>query len=202
MLVQLILNLLREESSGYDLKLLLQNKLPHVWKAELAQIYPTLQKLESEGLIAGRSDRSKAGPGRKLYIRTPAGERRLLDWLENTPPNVAFDRNPLFVHLLIAGTELNAESFKKLISEVEAGFSNLRETALGIATKSTNNAEAWLAQLAAERADASAGQCRLFGAKPQAAPKIPEPPATPRKPRRPSPPPAPQQPTDFIGRFD
>jgi len=84
-LKHILLGLLREPASGYDLKAAFDERLHYFWAAELSQIYPALQGLERKGLLRSRQAPSKRGPGRRVYQITPAGHRILRDWLENGP---------------------------------------------------------------------------------------------------------------------
>jgi len=84
-LEHVLLGLLREPASGYDLKAVLDNGIGHFWAAELSQIYPTLKRMEKEGLLRSRRAASKRGPGRIVYEITPAGRKELAAWLRNEP---------------------------------------------------------------------------------------------------------------------
>jgi len=84
-LEHILLGLLREPASGYDLKAVFDERLHYFWAAELSQIYPALQGLERKGLLRSRRVPSKRGPGRRIYRITPAGHRVLREWLENGP---------------------------------------------------------------------------------------------------------------------
>ncbi len=82
-LEHILLGLLREPASGYDLKTLFDERIHYFWAAELSQIYPTLQHLERKGMLRSRRAESKRGPGLRLYKTTPAGHRALREWLED-----------------------------------------------------------------------------------------------------------------------
>lgn len=84
-LEHILLGLLREPASGYDLKAIFDERLHYFWAAELSQIYPALQGLERDGLLRSRQAPSKRGPGRRVYQITPAGHRVLRVWLEKGP---------------------------------------------------------------------------------------------------------------------
>jgi len=84
-LENILLGLLREPASGYDLKTIFDERLHYFWAAELSQIYPALQGLERKGLLRSRRAESKRGPGRRVYQTTPAGHRALREWLEKGP---------------------------------------------------------------------------------------------------------------------
>lgn len=61
--------MLAKPASGYDLEKEFEGSLNNFWNAELAQIYPTLNKLELEGLISSKMLPSSQGPNRKVYSR-------------------------------------------------------------------------------------------------------------------------------------
>lgn len=80
-----LLGMLRQPSSGYDVKKQFDTSLRNFWKAELSQIYPTLQKLETEGLLSSAKVDSEQGPQRVVYSQTEAGKAELLRWLGDGP---------------------------------------------------------------------------------------------------------------------
>ena len=84
--------LAKEPSHGYQLRTRLREALGPFGEAMNAgQIYVTLTRLEKAGLVGweqsyGLPDR----PDRKVYALTPAGQRRVADWLaEVTWPRLA-----------------------------------------------------------------------------------------------------------------
>lgn len=81
----ILLGMLDRPASGYDLKKRFNQSLRHFWQAELSQIYPQLQKLESEGLLASREGQVSKGPPPRIYKRTAKGRRALFDWLAEGP---------------------------------------------------------------------------------------------------------------------
>lgn len=80
-----LLGLLREPQSGYDLKVFFDRSLSYFWPAELSQIYRILKRLEGEGLLKSRAEPSPKGPARRIYRLTPAGRRELRGWLAGEP---------------------------------------------------------------------------------------------------------------------
>jgi PadR family transcriptional regulator AphA len=81
----ILLGLLREPASGYDLKAVFSERIHYFWPAELSQVYPALQRLEHKGLLRSREAPAKRGPRRRVYQTTPAGHRALRQWLSDTP---------------------------------------------------------------------------------------------------------------------
>ena len=81
----ILLGMLREPSTGYDLKAAFIDRLRHFWSAELSQIYPALKRLEQRNLLRSREEPSPKGPNRKVYTLTAAGREELLRWLRGGP---------------------------------------------------------------------------------------------------------------------
>jgi DNA-binding PadR family transcriptional regulator len=81
----ILLGLLREPASGFDLKSILDNGIGHFWAAELSQVYPTLKRLEKQKLLKSRGAASKRGPRRIVYEVTAAGRKKLASWLQQDP---------------------------------------------------------------------------------------------------------------------
>jgi len=73
----ILLGLLREPASGYDLKDAFNETVAHFWSAELSQIYPTLKRLEERGLLRSRREPSPKGPDRRVYRLTGEGREEL-----------------------------------------------------------------------------------------------------------------------------
>ncbi|MFZ3215406.1 MAG: PadR family transcriptional regulator [Candidatus Acidiferrales bacterium] len=84
-LEQILLGLLREPASGYDLKGILDHGVGHFWAAELSQVYPSLKRMEKKGLLRSRRAASKRGPGRIVYEITASGRKELGAWLRSEP---------------------------------------------------------------------------------------------------------------------
>lgn len=84
-LEHVLLGLLREPASGYDLKAVFDETARHFWHAELSQIYPTLKRLEGRGLLESRTEPSDRGPERRVYRITREGREELRHWLREGP---------------------------------------------------------------------------------------------------------------------
>jgi PadR family transcriptional regulator, regulatory protein AphA len=81
----ILLGLLREPASGYDLKAVFGERIHYFWPAELSQVYPALQRLEQKGLLRRREAPARRGPRRRVYQTTAAGHRVLRQWLDQSP---------------------------------------------------------------------------------------------------------------------
>jgi len=90
-LKHILLGLLEEPKSGYDIKQLFNQIFRHFWSAELSQIYPALSQLERDGLSRSHNEASHKGPARRVYKRTAQGTRSHKAWLR-AGPEVGKDR--------------------------------------------------------------------------------------------------------------
>jgi DNA-binding PadR family transcriptional regulator len=81
----ILLGLLRDPRSGYDVAAEFRRGARHLWAADLSQIYRTLARLEEEGHVTSRVEPSPRGPERRVYRRTTAGRDALLGWLAEAP---------------------------------------------------------------------------------------------------------------------
>lgn len=89
-LKHILLGVLEQPCSGYDIKGEFDRVFRYFWSAELAQIYPALDKLERDGLALSSQKASEKGPSRRVYQRTELGRQELLRWLAD--PVVGKDR--------------------------------------------------------------------------------------------------------------
>lgn len=81
----ILLGLLRDPATGYDLKSAFSERIRHFWSAELSQIYPTLKRLEGREMLRSRVEPSAKGPNRRVYSLTDTGRGELLRWLCSGP---------------------------------------------------------------------------------------------------------------------
>jgi len=84
-LKHILLGVLSEPQSGYDIKKHFERSLKNFWRAELSQIYPLLQKMEQEGLLKSKADSSDIGPTKRVYERLEKGSLELRSWLGGGP---------------------------------------------------------------------------------------------------------------------
>jgi len=96
----ILLGLLREPASGYDLKQIFDERIHYFWAAELSQIYPALGRLERKGWLRGRRAKSKRGAARRVFQLTAAGHRVLREWLESEV-ELGDDRIPYLAKLYL-----------------------------------------------------------------------------------------------------
>ncbi len=128
-LPHILLGLLAGPTSGYDLHKEFATSLANFWSAKLSQIYPTLKRLEADGLVTSEAAASSIGPERRLYGRTPKGERALIAWLEEGPQILNVRRHYLAqVYFLGAlGSASDARAFFEKFLEILLARQSLLE---------------------------------------------------------------------------
>jgi len=97
-----LLGLLRQPASGYDLAREFDEGAKYYWSAELSQIYPTLQRMKRRGWLSSRRQPSEKGPARVVYARTERGERAFHKWLREGP-HVGSERFAYIAQLISLG---------------------------------------------------------------------------------------------------
>lgn len=126
----ILLGLLREPQSGYELKNTFDTVFSHFWAAEISQIYRQLKTLERRGLLVSWPEPSDKGPPRKLYETTAEGQKELRDWLSGGPL-FADRRVPYLAQTLFLGElksrEESVRFFEQLREEIEIRLKILLE---------------------------------------------------------------------------
>ncbi len=120
-LKHILLGILEEPHSGYGIKLEFERVFKHFWSAELAQIYPTLDRLENQGLANSKQAASEKGPARRLYKRSAKGTKELQHWLADGPV-VGQDRL-VFLAQVFFLSDLNSQQRLAYFTKLKAYFS-------------------------------------------------------------------------------
>ncbi|MBE9181185.1 PadR family transcriptional regulator [Oculatella sp. LEGE 06141] len=127
-LAHAILGLLQQkERTGYDLKTdCFDQCIAHLWTADQAQIYRTLDKLVEQGLITCTIEIQRDRPNRKVYHVTAAGNAELTRWLQGSHPLPTI-RDPLLVQLFFADQLPNEAVIHLLEQQLAARCERLAE---------------------------------------------------------------------------
>jgi len=99
----------REPMTGYDLKTrCFDAAAGHVWTADQAQVYRTLERLSARGLVRSHLVPQRGKPDRRVFRITAKGQKALLSWLREpqTPVSV---RDPLLMRVLMSTDLSDAE---------------------------------------------------------------------------------------------
>jgi len=101
-----------EPMSGYAARRAITETLGHFWSESFGQIYPTLARLEADGLVTPDSAGRTSG---STYRLTAAGRRRLADLLREPIPS-APPRNGTLLRLFF-GAHLGPEACADVVHE-------------------------------------------------------------------------------------
>lgn len=119
--------LLQAERTGYDLKTSCFDRcIAHLWSADQAHIYRTLDKLVEQGWITCTVEIQRDRPNRKVYGVTEAGKAELLRWLQNPQP-LPTVRDPLPIQLFFAAWLPNEATIHLLEQQLAARREKLVE---------------------------------------------------------------------------
>ena len=124
----ILLGLLKQPSSGYQIKQSFDRVFKHFWSAKLAQIYPTLNRLEADGLARSEQQASAKGPARRVYSRTDSGAKLHLQWLRDGP-TIGMDRLPYLTQVFFLSdlpAPERASYFRQLRAHFVAELAELR----------------------------------------------------------------------------
>ncbi|MFQ4144579.1 PadR family transcriptional regulator [Chlorogloeopsis sp. ULAP02] len=127
-LAHTILGLLQqEERTGYDLKTNCFDRcIAHLWTADQAQIYRTLDKLVEQGWVTCTIEIQHDRPNRKVYSLTEVGKAELVRWLQYPQP-LSTPREPLLVQLFFAAQLPNEAIIQLLEQHLVARVEKLSE---------------------------------------------------------------------------
>lgn len=127
-LAHTILGLLeQQEMTGYDLKnTCFDQCVAHLWPADQAQIYRTLDKLVEQGWTTCCVEIQSDRPNRKVYSLTEEGKAELLRWLQCHQP-VPTVREPFLVQLFFAAQLPNPALIKLLEQQLAARSKKLSD---------------------------------------------------------------------------
>ncbi len=116
-----ILGFLAErERSGYDLKTrCFDDDARWMWTADQAQIYRTLDRLQSTGWVRSRRRRQAGRPDRRLFSITDAGLAELHRWL-STPEPLPSPRETFLLHLYFGAATSDPEMLELLRARRDA----------------------------------------------------------------------------------
>jgi len=118
--------------SGYDIKTrCVDRDASHFWTADQAQVYRTLDKLETARYVTSKEKLQSGRPNRKLYSITQAGRGRLDEWLA-TPHTLPPYRDPFLIQVYF-GSELSDEALADVLERAreqrQSRLGHLRERA-------------------------------------------------------------------------
>lgn len=131
--------------SGYDVSQSYKRALQQIWYAPLGQVYPTLRKMQVDGLLSVSVDIQHGKPNRKVYRLSPQGQRVLVKWLSR-PPSLPKMHHE-FIHNLFLLNHIEPERQIKLVHDYfersKAWLAGLKEIERKLVLTSSRNESAW-----------------------------------------------------------
>jgi DNA-binding PadR family transcriptional regulator len=103
-----------EPCYGYELKAVFENFLGGTWPLNIGQIYTSLSKLESEGLVRAQTVPQEGAPDRKVYEVTAKGRKELAAWTNAVTDEPVRLRDELFLKVAVLSLK-DGKSAKDLI---------------------------------------------------------------------------------------
>jgi len=117
-------------TSGYDLIKVFRLSMVHFWHSHLGQIYPTLERMDRDGLIQSREIIQRGRPDKRLFSITEAGTAMLLDWLKS-PYQQPKIKHPPLLRMRFLG-HLGAQGAREKILEERTAVSEYLEKYLDL----------------------------------------------------------------------
>lgn len=140
----LILAILRaKEASGYEIKKMTsEGPFSYFIDISFGSIYPTLARLEQEGLVDCRIESHPGKPDSKIYSITEKGRAELVNGLRQQPQKDSFKSEFLLqaMNADLTGPELLARTLAERIANLEADLEMLE----GIEAECDHPATCWV----------------------------------------------------------
>ncbi|MBA3815178.1 MAG: PadR family transcriptional regulator [Parachlamydiaceae bacterium] len=120
-------------SSGYDIKKLMESSTQYFWKETFSSIYPVLQELEKDGLILRQENHpSKNDRQRHLYFLSSQGKHVLEEWLAK-PAELEQGRNELLLKLFFGDivppsiSRQHLEEYQSILKEKKTVYLEIQD---------------------------------------------------------------------------
>ncbi|WP_303266742.1 PadR family transcriptional regulator [Streptococcus vestibularis] len=105
----------KQERTGYEIKEIFQSQLSYFYDGTYGMIYPTLKKLEQDGLVSKRVIMQTGKPNKNIYSITASGEKELQKYLESNVIEESFKSD--FLMRLFFGVNLTDEELIRLLKD-------------------------------------------------------------------------------------
>jgi DNA-binding PadR family transcriptional regulator len=116
------------DATGYEIrKLSTEGKFRYFVEASFGSIYPTLARLEAEGLVTVREEALPGKPARKIYSLTPSGREEFIRLLGDPPAPDTY-RSPFLLVAMCAelvGPEVISAAIDHRISQIRSEIETL-----------------------------------------------------------------------------
>lgn len=113
------------EASGYDLAKAFRASVGNFWVATPQQLYRELERLDQDGLIAGRVVEQQRRPNKRVYSLTRAGLATLAQYTREPAPDTTI-KDPLLVKVQAVDVGDTAAVVEALRHRIETSRRKLR----------------------------------------------------------------------------
>jgi PadR family transcriptional regulator AphA len=120
------------DATGYEIKKLsVEGKYSYFADASFGSIYPTLARLEADGLVTLREEAQAGKPARKIYSITEAGRQALVRELSEEPAPDIFRSSFMLVAICasILPRSVVAAAVEARLAHLDAEIAHLKEIA-------------------------------------------------------------------------
>jgi DNA-binding PadR family transcriptional regulator len=120
------------DRSGYDLAVLAEDTVQHLWTPSRSQIYKTLPTLVAKGLASRRDVEQESRPDKTLYRVTPSGRDALRRWLDDVDDEpaggrIVFPLKLFFCEFASPGTaQAQLAAYRRLLADRLERYEGLR----------------------------------------------------------------------------
>jgi len=135
--------LMESDASGYEIKKKLEKVFSYFYNASYGTIYPTLKKMENDGLITKQNIVQEGKPNKNIYTITEKGRQSFYRYLESDIQDVEiksdfmirlffgkFAEPELVIKWIETGIQKTEQSLAKLYAEHERWHSKMSLTQL------------------------------------------------------------------------
>jgi DNA-binding PadR family transcriptional regulator len=112
--------LMEKPMHGYELRKYFEHAQGVFWMINYGSIYPSLKKLEEDGLVSGKLQATPPGRGKIIYNITNKGKKTFLQLLEDRLKKEAFVRDEFTLHLFFMDY-LDKETIKNVMEKKASG---------------------------------------------------------------------------------
>ncbi len=136
MRLHLLALLAKEPAHGYELKLALEQTFGEAYPSpNIGQIYVTLKRLETDGLVCSQDVEQTTRPNKRVYELTAAGRETLDAWVQE-PSDGPRVRDDFFTKLVLAPMAGLADRME-LINSQRRHYLGVMRTLTGLAPTHT-----------------------------------------------------------------
>lgn len=119
--------LMKEAMSGYEIKTFYRDTIKNFWEVSDGQLYPTLKKMNRDGLITKRVITQQDSPNKHLYTITEKGKEVFREWIKTPVRKTQELKEPFALKVFFFDYLKKDEILKHLDTQIEVTLRALEE---------------------------------------------------------------------------